>query len=34
LNLRTAGEIGYDPSVDILLASDEIFGTDLTQRTP
>ncbi|KTR04193.1 hypothetical protein NS365_16085 [Aureimonas ureilytica] len=34
LNLRTAGEIGYDPSVDILLASDEIFGTDLAQRAP
>ncbi|ALN74603.1 ABC transporter substrate-binding protein [Aureimonas sp. AU20] len=34
LNLRTAEEIGYDPSVDILLASDEIFGSDLTQRTP
>lgn len=33
LNLHTAGEIGYDPSVDILLASDEIFGVDLMQRT-
>ncbi|WP_427023983.1 ABC transporter substrate-binding protein [Aureimonas ureilytica] len=33
LNLHTAEEIGYDPSVDILLASDEIFGVDLMQRT-
>jgi ABC-type uncharacterized transport system substrate-binding protein len=34
LNLQTAEEIGYDPSVDILLASDEIFGSGLTPPTP
>ncbi|MBB4000445.1 ABC transporter substrate-binding protein [Aureimonas pseudogalii] len=34
LNLQTAEEIGYDPSVDILLASDEIFGSGLMPRTP
>lgn len=34
LNLGTAEKIGYDPAVDILLASDEIFGAEVTQRTP